>query len=267
MTSPSDIRLIAFDFFGTLARNSVDDWRRSFVRIIEEQHLATGADMLAAAAERHVVEPNELWDAWRRHEVNFRKTRTNMEDPPQSPPFRTYWAAWRDAFVEAFAELKLDADADAAATVCVDDHRWREQFADASPGLAGLADYRLAILSNADDRFLLGCIAHNGWAFDTVLSSEQAMAYKPDPRIFATFCEITGVEPAHVLYVGDSPYDDAHGAKLAGMQTALVRRDGEGPPTGVVHPPGQTPPPEEVVLLEPDFQVDSITALAQALSR
>jgi 2-haloalkanoic acid dehalogenase type II len=208
---------------------------------------------------------SELWTAWRSHEINFRKTRTDMENPTKSPPFRSYWEAWRDAFVDTFANMGLHGDADDAATICVDDHRSREQFADASPGLAGLADYRLAILSNADDRFLHGCIAYNGWAFDTVVSSEQTMAYKPDPRIFASFCEIAGVEPAHILYVGDSLYDDVHGAKLAGMQAVLIRREGEAPPTGIVHPSGQTPPPDEVVLLPPDFEVPSITELANML--
>ncbi len=252
MASTADIRLIAFDFFGTLARNTVDDWQRSFAHIIEEQRFATNT--------------SELWDAWRRHEINFRKTRTNMDDTAASPPFLTYWEAWRDAFVDAFADLKLDGDADAAATVCIDDHCRREQFADASPGLAGLAGSRLAIMSNADDRFLHGSIAHNGWAFDTVVSSEQAMAYKPDPRIFAALCESAGVPPAQVLYVGDSPYDDVHGAKLAGMQAALVRRDGGGRVTDWPHPPGQTPPPDDLSLLQPDYEVDSITALARVLS-
>ncbi len=252
MASTADIRLIAFDFFGTLARNSLEDWRASFIRMIEEQHLT--------------VDPDVLQTEWRKHEVNFRKTRTDMADPPKSPPFRSYWAAWRDAFVDTFATMGLDGDADAAATRCIDDHRWREQFDDASPGLAGLADFRLAILSNADDRFLHGCIAHNEWAFDTVVSSEQAKAYKPDPRIFVSFCEIAGVEPAQVLYVGDSPYDDVHGAKLAGMQAALVRRDGGGRVTDWPHPPGQTPPPDDLALLQPDYEVDSITALARVLS-
>ena len=120
-------------------------------------------------------------------------------------------------------------------------------------------------MSNADDRFLHGSIAHNGWAFDTVVSSEQAMAYKPDPRIFAALCESAGAEPAQVLYVGDSPYDDVHGAKLAGMQAALVRRDGGGRVTDWPHPPGQTPPPEEAVLLKPDYEVYSLIELPKLL--
>ena len=109
------------------------------------------------------------------------------------------------------------------------------------------------MLSNADDRYLDATILHNGWAFGTVVSSESALAYKPDPRIFATFCARAGVAPERVLYVGDSPYDDVHGAKLAGMQAVLLRRDQQTP--------GRTPPPEATALLAADHEIDSLTAL------
>ena len=238
-------QLIAFDFFGTLVANEESEWVATLTTITQEQSL----DIPGA----------ELHAAWGAREQNFRKTRTNMADPPNSPPFRTYWQAWRDAFAETFAAFNLPGDADASATRCVEDHRSRKAFADTNAALIQLVEQApLAIMSNADDRFLDGSIAFNGWTFDPVISSETAQAYKPDPRAFAALCTATGVAAADILYVGDSPYDDAHGAKLVGMQTVLINRD--------QRTPGRTPPPDATALLEPGHQITALTELPALLN-
>ena len=236
----ADIALIAFDMYGTLARNDASSWEGTFRDLALEQALAVSGEALRAE--------------WSARDVRFRATRTNMADPAASPPFRSYWEAWRDTFVDSFAALGIEGDASLAATRCVDALGERPAFPDAAPVLEALAAQReLAVLSNADDRYLDATIRHNGWRFGTVVSSESARAYKPDPRIFATFCAQAGVAPERVLYVGDSPYDDVHGAKLAGMQAVLLRRDQQTP--------GRTPPPEATTLLAADHEIDSLTAL------
>ena len=135
----------------------------------------------------------------------------------------------------------------------------RDAFPETNDALDALGRTRtLAVLSNADDRFLYGTIAHNGWdCFSYVLSSEEACAYKPDPRIFARLVDEMGVPPEAVLYVGDSPYDDAHGAKLAGMHTVLVQRTQDTP--------GRTPPPENGALLPPDHIVSDLSEIPALL--
>ncbi len=234
------IRFIAFDMFGTLVHNDAAEWRAALHAIAREQALG--------------IEGDALWKEWSAREVAFRKTRTNMADPPASPPFRTYREAWRDAFVETFRDLRLPGDAEAAADLCVEALTTHEAFTDAPSALEALATHaRLAVLSNADDRFLDGTIAHNGWGFEDVVSSETARAYKPDPRIFALLCQRLDARPSEILYVGDSPYDDVHGAGLAGMRTVLVRRD--------QNTPGRTPPPDATALLGPDFAVNSLAEL------
>ncbi len=244
MSTISGIGLIAFDFYGTLVRNDDEQWVHTLNDIAMEQELA--------------VDGERLWQVWRTYEVEFRKTRTNMRDLEASPPFRTYFQAWREAFVKAFAALELAGDADAAALRCVDELARRDAFSDAGPVLKALSGrYRLAVMSNADDRFLLGGIRHNGWQFDVVVSSEQARAYKPDPRAFAALFTPARVDPADMLYVGDSAYDDVHGAKLAGMRAVLVRRD--------QLTPGRTPPPDAAELLEPDYVMDSLDGLLPLL--
>ena len=240
MPAPDGIALVAFDMFGTLVRNEVDEWVMALGAIASEQGLTI--DGPAFHAE------------WSTHEVEFRKRRTNMADPEASPPFMTYWEAWRDAFVTALDALGLKGDADAAATRCVDDLGRRRAFPDANDALADLKGrVPLAVMSNADDRFLLGALAHNGWTFDAVVSSEQARAYKPDPRAFRALCEATDSAPERVLYVGDSAYDDAHGAKLVGMRTVLIRRE--------QRTPGRTPPPDATRLLQPDHEIDTLAEL------
>ncbi|MCE2470045.1 MAG: HAD family hydrolase, partial [Dehalococcoidia bacterium] len=65
-----------------------------------------------------------------------------------------------------------------------------------------------------------------------------------------------GVAPERILYVGDSPYDDVHGAKLAGMRAVLVRRE---------QTTMRTPPPDGEALLAPDAVVESLTELPAIL--
>ena len=246
MARLDSVDLVAFDFFGTLVRNDVNEWRRTVALIAEQQRLP--------------VSGNDLYAEFSVNEVEFRKTRTNMADPAASPPFRSYREAWGEAFAAAFDSLGLRGDADAAAAFSVERLADQPAFPDAHAMLDAVGALRaVAVLSNADDRFLHGSLAHNGWPLDRfacVESSESLRAYKPDPRIFARFVERAGVPPERILYVGDSPYDDAHGAGLAGMTTALVQRD--------QNTPGRTPPPDaaSTALLEPDYAVESLAELA-----
>lgn len=238
--------VIAFDMFGTLVSNEMHEWIATLGAIAREQRLT-----IPGAA---------LYGVWSGFEIRFRETRTRMDDPATSPPFKSYWQAWHDAFVQTFAALSISGDPRLAATRCVEQHVMRRAFPDAPAAIAALAgQWPLGVCSNADDAMLLPLVAGLGWPFATVVSSEQAKAYKPDPRIFRAFCGAAAVAPEHVLYVGDSAYDDAHGAKLAGMQTVLVRRD--------QRTPGRTPPPEAAHLLPADHEIESLAELPALVER
>jgi putative hydrolase of the HAD superfamily len=52
-----------------------------------------------------------------------------------------------------------------------------------------------------------------------VVTSAEAGAAKPDPRIFRVALELLGVDPGRALHVGDSP-EDERGARAAGMRFA-----------------------------------------------
>ena len=245
MTAPRHIEVVAFDMFSTLVKNDTAEWQMAHKAIVEQQRLP--------------VDPYAFWAEWGKREVQFRKTRTNMADPEASPPFKTYREAWRDAFIGTFEAMGLTGDPEAAASLCVTALAAKSAFPETNDALDALGRTRsLAVLSNADDRFLHGTIAHNGWdCFARVMSSEDAQAYKPDPRIFARFLQEMDVAPEAVLYVGDAPYDDAHGAKLAGMHTVLVQRTQDTP--------GRTPPPENGALLPPDHVVSDLSEIPALL--
>ena len=245
MTGLRYIEVVAFDMFSTLVKNDTEEWQMAHKAIVDGQRLPV--DALA------------FWAEWAKRDVQFRKARTNMADPEASPPFQTYWEAWRDAFTGTFEAMGLTGDAEQAASDSVTALAARDAYPETNGALEALGRTRtLAVLSNADNRFLHGTIAHNGWdCFARVMSSEDAQAYKPDPRIFTRFLREMNVAPEAVLYVGDAPYDDAHGAKLAGMHTVLVQRTQDTP--------GRTPPPENGALLPPDHIVSDLSEIPALL--
>ncbi len=57
-------------------------------------------------------------------------------------------------------------------------------------------------------------------ASKAVVISEEVGVLKPDPRLFAEAAKRAGMQPAHILYVGDSFTSDVHGGVGAGWQVA-----------------------------------------------
>ena len=231
------ITAVIFDMYETLARNPSDLWLETFKNIC----LAQGLD----------VDYRLLFQEWKSLEMVFRKERMNLEAPEQSPPFKTYGEAWSDCFVQAFDKLGLKGDAAVAAGDAVRDLGQREPYPDAKEALPVIqAGWRTGVLSNADNGFLFPLLENLGWQFETVLSSEQARAYKPLPAPFLQVLEKLGVEPGEVVYVGDSLYDDILGAKGVGMRAAWVNR--YGAERSSKYP-------------RPDFEIRSLTELPEML--
>lgn len=94
--------------------------------------------------------------------------------------------------------------------------------------LAGLheRELRVGVLSNT----IWPREQHEAWfARDGVLHLIHAAVYsseiertKPHPEAFLAAASAVGVEPQRVLFVGDRPFEDIHGAAQVGMRTALV---------------------------------------------
>ena len=63
--------------------------------------------------------------------------------------------------------------------------------------------------------------------FDSVVISAEVGIKKPDPRIFDSVFEQTGLKPEEVIYVGDTE-DDTKAAHAAGIVPIVIQRDNEG---------------------------------------
>jgi 2-haloalkanoic acid dehalogenase type II len=167
------------------------------------------------------------------------------------PVYKRYDRAWADQFEYVFKRLGLTGDPLEAALQFKAALAGADAFADAQPAIDALRPhYRLALLSNADDDFLGECLARNGLRFETVVTSEQAEAIKPNPAIFHYLADKLGVAPENVLYAGDNPIPDVLGPVRAGMKSVWVNRNGMRKPRNVP---------------QPDVRVGSLEELASLL--
>jgi putative hydrolase of the HAD superfamily len=111
-----------------------------------------------------------------------------------------------------------------------------EPFADVRPALAAAraAGRRLVVVSNWDvsldevlDRLGLAPM------LDGVVTSAAVGARKPSPVIFEHALELAGVAAHEATHVGDSLAEDVAGARAAGIEAVLIKRDGGPGPPGV----------------------------------
>jgi 2-haloacid dehalogenase len=110
--------------------------------------------------------------------------------------------------------------------------------------------YKLAILSNGDRDMLQAAGPHIGFAFDHVISVQEAGYFKPHWKTYAKAEEIIGIERSGILFVANHAFD-CIGAKSYGMRTAFIDRRRR--------PFGHTPH-------QPDLVVADFAALADALA-
>lgn len=102
-------------------------------------------------------------------------------------------------------------------------------FPDVAPALASLRarGIRLVVVSNWDIS-LHDVLARLELAplLDGVLTSAEAGERKPAPGIFRRALALASVAAAEAVHVGDSIHEDVEGARAAGIEPILIRRDG-----------------------------------------
>jgi 2-haloacid dehalogenase len=98
-------------------------------------------------------------------------------------------------------------------------------FPDVIAGLERLraAGFKLAILSNGDRDMLAAARPHIGFAFDHVISVQEAGYFKPHWKTYAKAAEIIGMDRSSILFVANHAFD-CMGAKSYGMRTAFIDR-------------------------------------------
>ena len=60
---------------------------------------------------------------------------------------------------------------------------------------------------------------------DVCVTSKDALAEKPDPKIFLDTLTLLNVKPAQSVYVGDQILSDIQGSKNVGIIPLLIDRD------------------------------------------
>jgi 2-haloacid dehalogenase len=238
MTSESDLRLsvagiraVAFDCYGTL----IDFATPEFIRTMAEIARAQGIE----------VDPEALWDGF------VEAAKVVRGENTRRPAYRRYDEAWALQFERAARELRFQGDGRLAAAHLKERLSAAEAYQEVPAVLDALRPrYRLVVLSNADDDFLHGCLRRNRLEFEAVVSSEQALALKPDPAIFEHLAGALSLDLGQILYVGDNPMPDIVGARRAGVPVAWLNRDGRPLPEGMP---------------APDVEIASLTELAAIL--
>ena len=86
--------------------------------------------------------------------------------------------------------------------------------------------YRLAVLSNGDEKMLRAALANISIPFDYIFGADLAKVYKPHPDIYFLPLNHLGLTGTDVLHVAGSARDTL-GAKSAGLNCYWSNRDGD----------------------------------------
>ena len=231
----SPITTVIFDMYNTLVLNGTEMWKATFQEIIDAQGLDTSSEL--------------LWEEWRKVDQESRAERIRPETP-----FYNYHDAWRGAFVRAFAALDLPGDPDAAVGKAISDLARRDPYPETMEALRSIGQrWRIAVLSNADDSFLLPNLKRLGLDFEVVLSSEEARDYKPRPGLFLEVMRRLGVTPQETVYVGDKQLEDVQGPSEVGMSAVWLNRSGDPPDPELPKPACQISSLSELPALLPTW--------------
>ena len=164
--------------------------------------------------------------------------------------FVTFRDAHMAGLVEAFKEMGVAAEPKPYVDRVFDLLGQVTLYDDVIPTLRGLDGFAHGVVSNADSDHLHNALSSNGLAFDLVVSSESAEAYKPNPEIFSYALEALNCNPGDVLYVGDSQEDDLVATHRGGIRMAWINREGEALKEGIP---------------KPDYEITSLLEIAGIL--
>ena len=208
--------MIALDCYGTMINFGDAQFIAVMSEICDQQGLAADAS-----------------DMWHR----FIRISKDARSDTFSQPFLTMKEIWTAQFHKLFRQMHLNGNVPEAIGHLKRRLAEADAFPETLPTVEALRPhYRLAVLSNADDDFLLPCLRRNRLQFKTIISSEKAKAAKPDPAIFRTISERLTTPPELILYVGDNPLVDIVGSRAAGLPVAWVNRSGMRRPRAVPSP-------------------------------
>ncbi len=99
-----------------------------------------------------------------------------------------------------------------------------QPWPDVIPGLTRLKEnHILATLSNGNTELMVNMAKNSGLPWDTILGSEPAQSYKPDPVTYQVSMDWLGLSPDKCMMVA-AHNADLQQAQSLGMQTAFIAR-------------------------------------------
>jgi 2-haloacid dehalogenase len=110
--------------------------------------------------------------------------------------------------------------------------------------------YRLAIISNIDDRLLSQTIEQFAVQFDVLVTSEQSKSYKPNLPIFERAVELIGEHPSKIIHIAEGRCE-AIPVRALGMQSIWVNR---------------SPRSDDGSKVQPHAVVSNLTEIVEAIS-
>ncbi len=192
---------ISFDCYGTLV-----DWEAGIGRAFREAAAADGLELSSeeVVAAYHDVEPRL-----------------------QIGVYRPYRQVLREAALRVAERLGWPLTPAGAGFLEASLPDW-PVFVDTRPALERLRSrFRLAVLSNIDDRLLSATLERVSVEFDWVVTAERTRSYKPAPGHFQeAIRRVAGVRK-RLLHAAQSYYHDVRPATELGIATVWVNRKGE----------------------------------------
>ena len=182
------------------------------------------------------------------------ETYADIEAKQEAGDYVRYEVLLRLLMAEMSLKLGFDASLQELDCISASIKDWNP-FPDTVAALKALKRrYRLAVISNIDDKLFKKTAAHFDVAFDFVVTAEQVGAYKPSPVVFEHALRTFGVPRERILHVAQSLYHDVAPARALGLSTAWINRR-EGQPGF-----GATPPADA----SPDIEVPDLASLVIA---
>ena len=215
MNDLASFELLTFDCYGTLI-----DWETGIldvVRPILARHGVTADDerILELYA---VTEAKQERGEYTRYELILRMIMTELS-----------------------LRLGFDASPEEILALSASVGGWKP-FPDTVRSLRALKSrYKLAVISNVDDRLFADTAAQLEVPFDDIVTAQQAGAYKPDRKVFEYALSKLGVPPEKILHVAQSLYHDIAPARALGLATVWVNRRHGRKGSGATPPATATP--------------------------
>jgi 2-haloacid dehalogenase len=140
----------------------------------------------------------------------------------------TYRSVMAEALVEVASIANLEVPPDQGDALGASLAGW-PAFPEVAATLAGLRAlrWRLAILSNTDGDLLAASLATIGVPVDLRIVASEIGSYKPGPRHWEAFFEVSGAEREHHVHVAASLFHDVEPCSRLGLRCVWINRLGE----------------------------------------